>query len=140
MFAVMLFILVTIQTTNASIEMKEIVQDVNYQHNIIETLKIETEQNIMLEKQLYYLVDEKLEKNDKIFDKQNKKANIEYIEALILEQGLEIGDGLRSTAQRLYYKVLQTRLLRNSMTPYVYIILFLILIYIRISFITRILW
>ena len=47
MFAVVVFMMVTIQTTNSSIELKEIVQDVNYNHNIIETLKAETEQNIV---------------------------------------------------------------------------------------------
>ncbi|HUV84196.1 MAG TPA: hypothetical protein VMV86_00720 [Methanosarcinales archaeon] len=129
MSAVMVFMMVTIQTTNTSIALKEIVQDVNYNHNIIETLKSETEQNIVLEKQLYYIVDENLEKSEKIFNKQNKQVYIDYIESLISDKRLEIGEELRSTAQRMYYKVLETRTIRNEIIPYMYIILFAALIY-----------
>lgn len=129
MVAVSVFLMVTIQTTNTSIALKEIVHDVNYNHNIIETLKSETEQNIVLEKQLYYIVDENLEKSEKIFDKQNKQVYIDYIESLISDKRLEIGEELRSAAQRMYYKVLETRTIRNEIIPYMYIILFAALIY-----------
>ncbi|HYE11775.1 MAG TPA: hypothetical protein VEF53_16540 [Patescibacteria group bacterium] len=129
MFAVMVFMLVTIQTTNASIELKDIVQDINYNHNIIETLKAETEQNIVLEKHLYILIDKELDKSEEIYNKQRKQIYIEKIERLLSDQGLEVGEELRATAQRLYYKVLQTRMIRSSITPYVYIILFAILVY-----------
>jgi hypothetical protein len=129
MFAVTLFMLVTIQTTNATIELKDIVQNVNYNHNIIETLNVETEQNIALEKQLYNLVDEMLKNNKEIYDKQKKHIYIENIESLLSDQRLEVGDRLKTTAQRLYYKVLQTRIIRNSITPYIYIIMFSILVY-----------
>lgn len=129
MFAVMVFMMVTIQTTNTSIALKEIVQDVNYNHNIIETLKSETKQNIVLEKQLYHIVDGNLEKSEKIFNKQNKQIYIDYIESLISDKSMEIGEELRSTAQRMYYKVLETRTIRNGIIPYMYIILFAALIY-----------
>lgn len=129
MFAVMVFMMVTIQTTNTSIALKEIVQDVNYNHNIIETLKSETKQNIVLEKQLYHIVDGNLEKSEKIFNKQNKQIYIDYIESLISDKSMEIGEEFRSTAQRMYYKVLETRTIRNGIIPYMYIILFAALIY-----------
>jgi hypothetical protein len=129
MFAVMAFMMVTIQTTNTSIAIKEIVQDVNYNHNIIETLKSETEQNIMLEKQLYYIIDGEIEKSENIFDKQNKQVYIDYIESLISDKSLEIGEELTSIAKRMYFKVLETRTIRNGIIPYMYIILFAALVY-----------
>lgn len=129
MFSVMIFMMVTIQTTNTSIALKEIVQDVNYNHNIIETLKSESEQNIILEKQLYDIVDGNIEKGEKIYNKQNKQVYIDYIEGLISGRSMEMGEELRSTAQRLYYKVLETRLIRNGIIPYIYILLFGSLIY-----------
>jgi hypothetical protein len=129
MFAVMIFMLVTIQTTNSSIEIKDIVQDINYNHNIIETLNVETEQNIVKEKQLYNLVNKELDKSEEIYNKQNKQIYIENIERLLSDQGLEINEVLSTTAQRLYYKVLQTRMIRSRFTPYVYIMLFAILVY-----------
>jgi hypothetical protein len=129
MFAVMLFMMVTIQTTNTSIAIKEIVQDVNYNHNIIETLKSETEQNIMLEKQLYYMIDGEIKKSEKIFNKQNKQVNIDYIEYLISDKSLEVGEELTSIAKRMYFKVLETRTIRNGIVPYMYIILFAALVY-----------
>jgi hypothetical protein len=129
MFAVMIFLLVTIQTTNTSIVLNEIIRDVNYNHNIIETLKSETEQNIILEKQLYYIVDENLDKSKKIFNKQNKQFYISLIESLILDRSMEVGEDLNNTAQRMYYKVLETRTIRNGIIPYMYIILFAALTY-----------
>lgn len=129
MFAVMVFMMVTIQTTNTTIALKEIVQDVNYNHSIIETLKSETEQNIILEKQLYNIVDGNLEKSEKIYNKQNKQVYLDYIESLISERSMETGEELRSTAQRLYYKVLETRTIRNGIIPYIYILLFASLVY-----------
>ena len=129
MFAVVVFMMVTIQTTNSFIVLNEIVEDVNYNHNIIETLKSETKQNIELEKQLYKIVDENLDKSDKIFDMQNKQVYIDYIESVISDKSMEFGEELRSTAQRLYYKVLETRTLRSGIIPYIYITLFASLIY-----------
>jgi hypothetical protein len=127
--AVMVFMMVTIQTTNTSIALKDIVQDVNYNHNIIETLKSETEQNIILEKQLYYIIDKNLEKSDEIFNKQNKQIYIDNIESLITDKNIVLGEDLKSTAQRIYYKVLETRTIRKGITPYIYIILFASLFY-----------
>ncbi|OGO78081.1 MAG: hypothetical protein A2Y23_15475 [Clostridiales bacterium GWB2_37_7] len=129
MFAAALFILVTIQTTNRSIELKEIIQDVNYKHKIIETLRADTPTNIALEKQLYDLVDVSITKSNDIFSKKNRQMYIEYIENLILQQGVEIGGDLGSTAQRLYDKVLQIRTIRSNIAPYIYIILISILVY-----------
>jgi hypothetical protein len=128
MFSVTFFMLVTIQTTNMMIELRQIVNDVNYNHNAIETLKEETQLNIVLEKQLFELVDENIEKGSQIYNKQNKTMYIEYIESLISKQGIEI-DEVKSTAQRLYLKLLETRMMRNGVSPYIYILLISTLVY-----------
>jgi hypothetical protein len=128
-FALALFMLVTIKNTNTTIELNEIVQDVNYNHNVIETLRADTQENITLEKELYSLVDEDLIKNGEIYKEQNRQMYIERIENLILQHDFEIEGSLGSTAQRLYNKVLQTRSIRNNLVPYVYILLISILVY-----------
>lgn len=129
LFAFVLFILVTIQTTNRTIELREIVRDVNFNHNLVETLREETQVNLALEIELYDLIDKSIAKDEELFNKKNKQRYVTLIENTIVKQGIEIGEDLRNTAQRMYYKVLQTRLLRNEITPYVYIFLISILIY-----------
>ena len=123
MAAVVFFVLVTMQTTNSVIEVKEIVQDVNYNHNMIETLNAGTMENIALEIQLFDLVEGSLVKSSEIYDKNKKQIYIEYIENQIIKQGLEIGTDLGTTAERLYYKVLDTRVIKNGFSPYIYIFL-----------------
>jgi hypothetical protein len=129
MFALSFFILVTIQSTNKAIELKEIVQNVNYNHNLIETFRVDTPENVALEIQLYHLVDKKISKDDEIYRARNKQRYIAYIEDLIKQQGVQTTDDLKTTAQRLYYKVIQTRLIRNGINTYIYIVLISILIY-----------
>ncbi|MDF2840369.1 MAG: hypothetical protein K0Q99_1141 [Clostridia bacterium] len=129
MFALSFFILVTIQSTNKAIELKEIVQNVNYNHNLIETFRVDTPENVALEIQLYHLVDKKILKDDEIYRARNKQRYIAYIEDLIKQQGVQTTDDLKTTAQRLYYKVIQTRLIRNGINTYIYIVLISILIY-----------
>lgn len=129
MFALVFFMLITIQTTNRTIELREIVQDVNFNHNLVETLRADTQENIALEIELYDLIDKSIVKDDELFSKKNKQRYITFIEDTIVKQGIAIGDDLKNTAQRIYYKVVHTRLLRNEITPYVYILLISILIY-----------
>lgn len=129
MFAAVFFVLVTIKTTNSTLALKEIAQDINYNHNIIETLKVNTVENLNAERELYNLVDKQLEVNGDIYEKQNKQKYIENIEKFIMLQGIDTGEDIRETAQRLYYKLLQTRLIKNGINPYIYILLISALAY-----------
>jgi len=129
MFASMFFILVTINTTNSTITLKEIAQDVNYNSNVIDTLEVSTPKSIDAEQELYNLVDNKLEIESDIYEKQNKQKYIEYIENFIVSQGIDTGEDIRETAQRLYFKLLQTRLIKTGVSPYIYILLISVLIY-----------
>ncbi len=129
MFASMFFILVTINTTNSTITLKEIAQDVNYNSNVIDTLKVSTPKSIDAEQELYNLVDNKLEVESDIYEKQNKQKYIEYIEDIIVSQGVDTGEDIRETAQRLYFKLLQIRLIKTGVSPYIYILLISVLIY-----------
>lgn len=129
LFASMFFMLVTIKTTNSTIAIKEIAQDINYNRNVIETLKVNTPNSLDAERELYNLVDKKLEINSDIYEKQNKQKYIGDIEDLIVSHGIDTGENIRETAQRLYYKLLQTRLIKTGVSPYIYILLISALIY-----------
>ena len=123
LFSALLFILVTIQTTNIRIQVEDILQDVNYRHNMIETLREDTPENIYLEKQLFKLVDQELDKDNALYNSSNKQMYVEYIEHLLEKKGLEVGSEISAMASRLYYKVLETRILKSSFRPYIYILL-----------------
>lgn len=129
LFSFTFFMLVTILTTNSTLALKEIVQDINFNKTAIDTLKVNTEENIDLERKLYNLVDKKLRVSNDVYEKSNKQKYISNIENLLLQQGVETGEDIRATAQRLYYKMLQTRLIENGFNPYIYIILISILAY-----------
>lgn len=106
LFAMTFFVLVTIQTTNKIIELRQIVEDVNYNHTVIDVRVPETAENINQEKLLYGYVDASLVNSEDIYDIQKKLVYIENIKAILAKQGLSETDELNSMAQRLYYKVL----------------------------------
>lgn len=129
LFAITFFVLVTIQTTNTAMELKEIVLDINYNHNIVDTLKQDTPQTVALEERLFDLANQNLTEGNDLYKRQNKQVYVEYIENLFRSQGLEAGEKLGETAERIYQKVLRTRMIRSSVTPYIYISLFSCLVY-----------
>lgn len=129
LFSAVLFILVTIQTTNIRIQVEDILQDVNYRHNMIETLREDTPENIYIEKQLFELVDQELDKNQALYSTGNKQMYVEYIEHLLAQKGMETGSEISAMASRLYYKVIETRILKSSFRPYIYILLIACLAY-----------
>lgn len=128
-FSLVLFILVTMQTTNASIELNDIVQDINYRRNFIELHSEDNVELVMLERQLYKLVDKNLSKGAKLSGHENRQLYIEYIERLISEHYPEFESSRKETAQRMYYKLLQIRNVRSGINPYIYIFLISTLAY-----------
>lgn len=129
MFSMAFFILVTMVTTNSNITLKEIEEDVNYNKNVIETLNVSTSESVDREKQLFKLVNDKLQSGSEIYDKQNKQKYVNNIENLLIQQGVSPDASLSDTAQRLYYKIVQTRLIKTGINPYIYILLISALVY-----------
>jgi hypothetical protein len=129
LFSIALFILITIRTTNIHIQAEDILQDMNYRRNIIETLREDTSENIYLEKQVFELANDRLKDDKELYNVLNKQTYVEYIEHLLEQKGMERGGESSGMASRLYYKILQIRMLQRSVAPYVYIFLVACLAY-----------
>lgn len=125
LFSILLFLLVTMQTTNSNIAINKIIEDVNYHKNIIEPSKEASTASINLEKQLYLAVSETFHEDSE----PNKEKYINRIKEMLIDRESELGEDMNITAQRLYHKVLQTRLLKSNLVPYVYILLISMLMY-----------
>lgn len=128
-FSISLFLLVTIYTTSSMINIRDIIKDPNYRRSVIESNVVSTPERMQLERQLFMLVDQSLVQGRELYHVKQKNIYVEFIEDILNRNQIELKEDKKLTAQRLYYKVLQIRLIRNSIMPFIQILLISALLY-----------
>ncbi|MFZ5352213.1 MAG: hypothetical protein ACOZCL_05750 [Bacillota bacterium] len=129
LFLIALAVLISVNTTNGNIEIEHVIEDANYKKAAIDTHVHTVPETVELEKSLFELVNNSYIDNKELFAKKLKAMNLEYIQHIISQSGLEIKENLDTVAKRLLEKLLYIRAKQSDYGVYIFIFLFSLLFY-----------